>query len=371
MHVILRDDFCSVSKEQIAAFSHKIEALLESHFSAKILFCIKPAQIEFLRKNCEFGARSKRILSIIERKYQGYFASLRLSSGKVEIHNTAPRTPMENVVQVSIEDIDWIINSQPALFVENALSDGGFYRSLLSILVSTEFGSEQFLSLLPYHGGGSTLGPLIETEFGKLAKGICLCDRDKVSDAPPFRSGSTAGSAYSSLRKLGIILEDGSGSDTNPFFRFATTCGWSLENYMGPHLVEFCLQHCEDGKSYHSALCDVFPNFPNLSSDEFFEWLSINFRSSTQPKEEIVSQFPERFAGNSITDDRAEQLSALTLPADCLKNAIIFLRGGRYSSTARKLVEKDFSEYFSMTSLPKIVRSAQCALAGDRRIQFS
>ncbi|RYG86707.1 MAG: hypothetical protein EON58_21430, partial [Alphaproteobacteria bacterium] len=241
MHITLHSSLTDLEESQLRAHGAIIDGLLTQHIHRSHMLVLTPKQVSILRGAIQFGPQNRRALETILRRAQDYQASLRSARAHLSVMPLDAGVELErngNVISVGPQWLATRIAVGPSLFVENGVNDGRFYRRLIGLGMQLVGGSISNVSIRPYHGGGQSLGAVLEALVGADPKGLCICDRDLNGAVPPFRPNSTGANTYDALIRMGVVGQGTLQATANPFFAFLPTRGWALENYLGPHQLD-------------------------------------------------------------------------------------------------------------------------------------
>lgn len=373
MHWKLSPEFAGLSELDIRAHDALIDRLLHVHLQRAHLLCLAPKEVIALRRAIQFGPQASRVLDTILRRSQDYSASLRAASRHLVLlpMNSPTRPPIGKEFYVRAEDASWWLEHEPALYVENALSDGGLYAFIISNSVRLLGGSRNYLMVRPFHGGGNPLGSVIEMLIGEKIQGICICDRDGTCAVPPFTAGSTSERAHEALHKLRVVNADGQSEPRNPFFNFLITHGWGVENYIGPNLLNYFFDNNPEASRSRSAFLHAFPQFPLLSDKEVCEWLSINFKSQKQDCTVLASGIQDRFKLIDLDEERSRALAVLSMPDSVIPFVISSAKAGRYRTGLIQAFDRDMKLERYEAAVLDVARLAFDSLAADSQMNFA
>lgn len=373
MHWTLSPEFSDMSAIDLRAHDAIIDRMLHIHLQRNHLFCLSPSEVLAIRNAIQFGPQATRVLDIILRRSQDYAASLRSASRYAVLLPTGSnaRPPTGREFYIRSEDAGWWLEQTPALYLENAVSDGGIYSFIINNSLGLLGSTKDYVVIRPYHGGGHPLGAVIEELVGDRIQGICVCDRDRADAVPPFVVNSTGEKAHQVLQALGRVDASCLSSAQNPFFRFIATHGWGVENYIGPSLLELFFMHNPDSRSSQAAIYTAFPKFPNLSENELRQWMSINFKSQGQDPNTIRSGLVRRFGHNDIGDDRATRLASISIPANVIQFVNEYGKTGRLHRDLIAAFSRDMKSDVYRESVLELTAASIDALSADGQMNFA
>lgn len=374
MHIALHQDFASLSDIELRAHEAMIDRLLHRHLEKALLFCLTPLQIKRLKSVIQFGPQVRAALEVILHRSQDYLGTYRVAKLSIRVlplgSTVAPGLDGRHF-NIKASDVGEFVNNDPKLFVENMSSDGLFYSFLIKQSLHLFGGNPQGVAMRVAGGGGAALGAQIVASVGGRIKGLCICDRDKGADVPPFVTGSTARNAIGHLVQAGAILDVQRPLDyNNPVFKLIITYGWSLENYIGPNLLSLYIESNETLKNYISDFLKVFPSFPSLSDSEMKEWMLINFRDPNQDWRNLKQCASSRHT-IALTDDRAALLSGLAIPGTPISWILDNARYGRYKAELLQRLKKDLSNKVYFEAVRDVATYSMALLAADDRMTFA
>ncbi|SMH52374.1 hypothetical protein [Azospirillum agricola] len=373
MHIRLSREFSNLSELDLRAHDALIDRLLHVHLQRNHLLCLSPAEVVKLRRSIQFGPQAARTLDTILRRAQDYAASLRASPRHLVVLplSSNERAPLGAECYVRSEELHWWLEHPPALYVENAISDGAVYTFLMSRAVGALGGSINNIYVRRYHGGGNPLGSVMEELVGEKIQGICICDRDVATIVPPFVRDSTSEKAHDALFRMRVVNREGVSEARNPFFNFHITEGWGVENYIGPHMLEVFFDNNQEACGQRGNFIDVFPNFPQLNNEEMEEWWTINLKSGRQLPFSVRQGLKERFSREEIINDRCDALSILSIPESVIPFIARFSRAGRFHRALVGALERDLENEIYKKAVYVLARQALISLAADSQMNFA
>lgn len=372
MFIKLSKDFSDLSSIEIRSHSMVIERILIEHGQARHIFCLTPRQITAIRASVVLGPFASAVLDVIGKRYQDYIAASLLSEYWLVILpiGATIKPPLGKEYYVEPENIGWWLTSPPALYVENGINDGNLYKYLISFGVSLLGATPSFLSIRPFHGGGSPLGAVISELVGDSALGICICDRDSHGPVPPFTTGTTGQLAHQSLCDLGILPDRNALHSGHPFFYLVITEGWGLENCIGPHALEAFFEANPETAQTRATFQTAFPSFPNLTSEELNLWSKINFKESKQVASELELSFRQEYPGTIIPSAAFVNYAKLVMPGTAL-SFIALSQRGRHRSEVLDAIKKDMQNERFESEILNLARLSLTALSADSTVTLS
>lgn len=375
MHIKFHEDFSHLNEIDLRAHDALIDRLLHLHLEKNHLICLSPANIISFRKAIQFGPQAQRVLDTILKKSQDYLGNLRACPLHIAILPLGSKTPTGKVgsqINIKSEDLPLWISKRPEMYIENAITDGPIYSFIIKNTMSFIGGSSSNICLVPRHGGGSTLGALLENVEGERTQGICICDRDTASIVPPFIRGTTGQTTLDALCRIGLAIPDQIGqSSTNPFFSFLATEGWGVENYIGPNLLHLFFENNRESRANQTHFIRVFPNFPNLTPQEMQSWWMINLKTDAQPHDIIQNACASRYNDLSRDENYCRSLSNLSIPDSAIRWIGANSKSGRFY---RNLIDgflRDMKNESYKSAAIEITTHAMTACAADDRMNFA
>jgi len=364
-----------LSEVELRAHEAIIERLLYSHLAQEHLLCLSPLELLKLRGAIQFGAQARRALDIIGRRQQDYLASLRSAPwhmALMPLGAAQAKQPIGKRYYTRPEDAHKWLARRPYLYVENASADGAVLTLLVKAALPLLGSSSELVVIRLMHGGGNTIGSVLEDNVDQFTIGMCVCDRDTTAFIPPFPVGSTGASAHSALIKKGMVPDGSNALQTkHPFFHFVATEGWGIENTVGPKALELFFEQADECREARRALMEAFPTFPQLSDSERKEWNLVNLKSASQRPEVIrqgASALPDAVA---VSEERAEQLAVLTIPGSVIPFVKEASLSGRYHKPLLAAVKADLGLPGYGDSIRAMAERALTAFAADSRINFA
>jgi len=374
MFIILDPSFSDLGEADIRLNRDVVEALLIVHLQGHHIFALTPKQLSLLHGALAFQGLPARALEIISRKSQAYYATMRSAKSVVSVRPISTEGEariMGREISVSPQWLSNRLANPPSIFLENAINDGRLYKGLIQGIASDVGADANMIVFRPVHGGGGTLGAVLEHVHGRQLKGLCICDRDlSNSVAPPFRAHSTAEGAFEALCRMGVLDQAGENSAENPLFSFMITSGWAIENYIGPNQLDVYFQAEHEVRVFRPSFVDVFPRFPDLNAREMALWMSINFRA-VQDAGHLRSGYEGRVGTQGIDAAQIEAASRLVFPAGTVQWVADNLSGSRWSKELMASYKRDLSIEVYKVAVEDLAISAQYLLAGDVNIRFA
>lgn len=374
MFIILDPSFADLGEADIRLNRDVIEALLIVHLQGHHILALTPKQLSLLNGALAFQGLPARALEIISRKSQAYYASMRSAKAVVSVRPISTGGEARIVGREISVSPQWLSNrlaNPPSIFLENAINDGRLYKGLIHGIAPDVGADANMIVFRPVHGGGGTLGAVLENVHGRQLKGLCVCDKDlSNSTAPPFRAHSTAEGAFQALCRMGVLGPAGENTAENPLFSFMTTSGWAIENYIGPNQLDAFFQAEHEVRVFRTSFVDVFPRFPDLSPREMALWMSINFRA-VQDGEHLRAGYEGRVGTQGIDAAQIEAASRLVFPAGTVQWVAENLSGSRWSRDLAASYKRDLSIDLYKDAVRDLAKAAQYLLAGDASISFS
>lgn len=187
MHITLSRRFAELDDLETRSHAVVIERILMSHSQSHHLFCLSPAQVNKIRGAINLGILPTTTLDLIERRSQDYMQSARSAARIVEMTTLLDVENLEiddRIVRIGPRTLLTWLEHRPKLFVENALNDGRCVTFFGEQICERE-GLSKLIAVSPFHGGGGTLGALVDSLEVEEIKGLILCDRDRSHPAPP------------------------------------------------------------------------------------------------------------------------------------------------------------------------------------------
>ena len=369
----LSDDFKIINDEEFLKHDALIERLLLCHLDRRHLFLLSPRIIIRIRNLITLGPQASAALSKVEQSYLDYRSVSRVSLRVIIIvpySGIVPAFPSDRECHVRAQDLNSFLNEPPRLFVENAVADGRFYELIAKLTCEQMHVPSVYMRVDKQHGGGNTLAAVIRHLHGSDLHGVCICDRDCIQAVPPFGVGTTGGAALEALVSLGLaIAAEGYITILKRSFYFLVTHGWSLENYIGPSLLDLFFSHRPEARAARPDFVRAFPQFPQLSDNQMLEWWMINFKA-VQPLATLVNGYVYLQAGELANEERLELLAELTIPTSVIPWIIDNSYDTRHSRAVHKAILDDMANETYRVALYDLAKVIFTVCAADDRAKF-
>ncbi|PTW37598.1 hypothetical protein [Rhodovulum kholense] len=348
MIVNLDAEFLEIAKPAFLEHAALIEFLLLRHAERRILLSLPPAIISRVERDLHLGVLSAATLKSIKGRYLDYGsvgASVKFSIRVLPDGSEIVPTVNHEVFAAKSDVVINFLKDPPKLFLENAPNDGRFYKLLVELFHKKSGFPSGLCFSETFHGGGTALGAAMADLDTKILAGICICDRDTSGVAPPFPKGKTGEAALNAAVSKGAFTNGVSLVPAHPFFALLATLGWSMENYVGPNLLDLYFS-CNPGAcDLRPKFFEAFPNFPELSERESREWF-ISYLKEFQDGAS-VGEGVKRLRGDT-SGARNGAIGALQIPGSTIDWALGNARGTRYSKEIMTAINKDLSiEFYS------------------------
>jgi hypothetical protein len=371
MIVVLDTEFLEISPSAFEAHSTLFEYLLFLHSERRILFCLPPAMTARISRHTSIGPLARSVISSIQSSYLDYSSMKHLVRSKIRVVPDSSTTP-------PLINADLLVGNQaivrnfitcgPYLYLENAPNDGSFYEFLITSFFIKERIPRHLSFANTFHGGGNALGAAMAALQNSNLTGLCICDRDTAEDVPPFPLHSTGASALSAALMKGAISSILPPISAHPFFSIRPTLGWSMENYIGPHLLEAYFQNNPEAAVHRSNFVTVFPSFPALAEGETVEWFVSHYKSFQNAME--VRNGLNRLNA-PISEERATLLGALQIPRNVLSWVISNAVTSRHTAEIRRAIQSDLCLKFYFEAVREIAMDYVNVFAADANAKFA
>ncbi len=372
MLVKLDRSFADLSIGDLRDHYNIIQRLLHSHQEQKILLYIFPRLADKLVSDPHFGYVNISIVKRISTRTPDYFAAFKFFYRHILLypntHNIAP-VQSERIMSGFADNVIAIATATPRFYLENGVNDGRLYSALFDTTSKLIEAPRHLVRYRRFHGGGSTLGHAVSDLEENVLVGMSVCDRDGTMSVPPFREYSTGAGMLACCEEKNAVSVDETISHLHPFFRILPTFGWSLENYIGPHLLEEFFLANTDSAVQRPSFVRAFPNFPNLNEIEYKEWFLSNHKRSNQPAETVN-------AGRSRLElppspDRDTLICALSVPNNAVEWVIANHSDTRFSRHIQNAILRDLDNPIYFSALSEMARDFYEIFAADPRMAFA
>ncbi len=354
-----------------AAIRDFISDVLQAHRLGIFLVMIPRREIVELL-GMDFSQSSKATLNYISTKLSDYEIAANLSRRVLTVcdHSVEPKYQIVGRnVRISSRLLSLERCVTKAFFLAENLTDIRLIRVLCDTIFKIEPYPSDLICFRPVLGGGSTVADALENEDPVPQKGIVLCDRDKEADVPPFAAGTTGEIAHRRAITLALLSGPLGWSDISPMFGFAATWGRTLENYVGPNLLDYYFS-VSTSRNQRKLLTDAFPKFPNLSAEEWWFWCILNLKDGTKPPTlaKVLDEFKTRFGIPPKAQlPFLKYYGAVKIPGDTIDWVVNNAADSVHSKKIAQAIERDLRhpEYFEgIRLLATLLREVA---AGDRR----
>jgi len=198
---------------------------------------------------------------------------------------------------------------------------------------------------------------------------LVLCDRDQAEPVPPFSVGTTGESAHTRAIALALLSGPLGWSDVSPMFGMAVTWGRTLENYVGPNLLDYYFSQ-SSSKAERKLLTDAFPTFPNLSSEEWAFWRMINLKDGTKEPAfaKVLAEYKTQFgAPPKPLLPFLKNYGAAKIPGDTIGWVVKNAAGSVHSRKIIQAIGRDMRHSAYLDGVRDLATLLREVAAGDRR----
>lgn len=339
----------SVEEEVIAGHEPAIDfldAVITSHRMGNVVLVLSKLQTIRFRSLEKLSGISRKTLGLLSTKSNDYRAAMRSCERRVIVVSPTVEQNfrlIDNVVRVSYRLLGLEHLMTQKFFLAEGKRDIGLMDVLASEYLSSVGYPRSYVSFRPLLGGGGALPHVLESELVTPHKGLAVCDRDACGDVPPYGHNTTIKKTMESVCTLG--LSDGSFglSSTSPFFGIEPTWGRSIENLVGPNLLDayFVARNRRDERS---LFLKAFPQFPSLSLGEQIVWRFLNLKSGTTNAIGQITPFLKNITGvDRPSFDTSKGWDVLTIPADTIDWVIENQAAQRWTQALRRAVAIDLT----------------------------
>lgn len=222
-----------------------------------------------------------------------------------------------------------------------------------------------YVTYRPLIGGGGSCHHVLEAEQVTPCKGFVICDRDAVLSVPPFKANSTAEKVYESAKRLGLMGDRLGLSDVSPFFGFDITWGRTIENMIGPHVLD--LYFSANGRMHERRkFAHAFQNFPNLSELEMTIWRDLNLKDGTGSMTLNVEALRKEIGTIPMAVvEKLGPLGELKFPPDTLDWIRENQTGQRWTSHLRVSARRDLASSIYREAIARLALPLLTIAAGD------
>lgn len=340
---------------------------LTSHRMSNIILALSRNQMRLIEGGTAFGALARKTATYISQKSSDYRAAMRQASrviivcddSKTDSFSISGKFAYVNKKLISRNHI----LSQSFLLCEN-VEDAKLYNIIIKEALNSTGYPSSYIGMRLAGGGGSTLPQTLKAEQALPLKGMVICDADIVPSPPPFKHNSTAHKAFEAAKEINLCNSLGM-SDCNPLFGLFTTYGPSIENIIGPNLLDSYFQ--SNGRPEERAkICLAFPSFPELSDLERVIFHVLDLKNGTRVLtnrfdiiREINGSVPPQIA------NRSNQLTSAVIPRDVIGWINENYLHSRYSGQIKDAIKRDLTNRRYLGMLRPLMQGALDLLAGD------
>jgi hypothetical protein len=273
-----------------------IEEALVAHRMSNLILVFSRTQMKLIESNLDFSLAARKTLALISQRSNDYRSAMALASRRIIICDDTKTVTFSIAGDTAFVNYKTLRNNHiltQSFFLCENLTDVQFYFILAKNFLAFGRYPENYVVMRPVAGGGSTTFQALYAEQALPLKGMVICDSDKLEPAPPFKHGSTAAKAF----EAAIFLEacDCLGlSIKNPLFGFFTTPGFSIENVIGPNLLEVYFE-ANARHQERQVILKAFPHFPLMDEAEWILWQSLDLKNGTRTLTQQMSRLKDRY----------------------------------------------------------------------------
>lgn len=370
MIVYLDPMFLKLSDAVFEGYSPILEYLLIRHSERRILLALPPALISKIRRCSNIGPLANAALNSISDRYLDYSSMRRITRSGIRMladESEKQREITDSVFEARQLEVKAFLDVAPKFYLENAPNDGNFYKLLIETFLAKEKVPTELCFSESFHGGGNTLGAAMENSDAAHLVGLCICDRDTGGDAPPFPKETTGEAAFAAAVAMKAVSNETPAVPLHPFFLIMATHGWSMENYIGPNLLDAFFQSNPSASELRVNFGAAFSDFPNLSAAEEQEWFSSHFKCQQDGADILESAY--RLLGQP-SQDRCAELGRLQVPSSALNWIIDNARGTRHSKSISRAIRLDLEINQYERSVRELSEVYISIFAADRRAKL-
>lgn len=356
----------------------EFDSLLHAHQRQGLLLTLTPAEIVRIRNEVVLGPLGNATLAHIERKSADYRSSCAMAERVVELTEDSQLvTPFEidgQTVRVGIRGFVKQFGNQNAnLFVEDVSSDARGVEAIFNLYCRASGWPYSMTKFRPRHGGGGGLCNVLRLADPAELVGLCICDRDTDPFThPPVRPGGTASAALTVCANLNLLPKGRVGySDSHPVFAFDLTAARTMEGLIGPHLLEQFFTANPDSRAKRADFVKVWPQFPELSSEDYLIWLSANLKDGTAPAENLKGVLDEVAPGFKIDAATLQRASDLFIPGNVIPWCWEHSTGGRYLTSNISALRRDMNSPRYAEAVQRLFGLIWTMLAADSSLRVA
>ncbi|WP_152524694.1 hypothetical protein [Novosphingobium lindaniclasticum] len=345
-----------------------IDLLCTAHRMGNLILALTRPQAVRYRQLPAISDLSRRTASFISLRLNDYIAAMKAASRVIR----ACSPTVQNNFSFSGKtcQVSYRILSQSHILTQKFLLGEGFRDvSVLRIIASEYYATvsypSAYVTFRPLIGGGGSCHHALQAETAIPCKGLAICDRDAVSAVPPFKHNTTAEKVAACTDEMSLMTHVLGVSENSPFFGFDVTWGRTIENMIGPNLLD----------TYFSAMnrpierqkfTSAFPQFPQLDPAEIVLWRDLNLKDGT-PSLHAQLQILRNEIGpiTASLTGRLSAISQIALPSDTLDWIIENQVGSRFSRGVSRALRCDLGIPAYRTGVEKFALPLLTLAAGD------
>lgn len=348
--------------------SEFLDDVINAHRLGNLLLVLSRAQLARYRECTTLSHTSRRMLGLLSTRLNDYKAALRSASRSVIV--CSPSHENNYRVEGSIAWISYRLLDSHNLHTQKFfLAEGRRDIDLIGMLAEEYYNivryPRAYVTFRPLLGGGGALHHVLESETVTPARGFVVCDRDACVAVPPFGHNTTGQKALSSAQQLGLIGDSLGLSDTSPFFGFQVTWGRTIENMVGPHMLESYFVSM-NRKAERATITAAFPDFPTLNPSEQLLWRYLNLKGGTPILTEQLTALREAFGSVPAPIlARLGPISAAVVPADTIDWLIDNRAARRWTASLKSAIALDLANPTFRQAVEALALPLLTLAAGD------
>lgn len=350
-------------------YAETVERLLIAHEGRSHLVVLSPKQIGAIANGIQLSQMTRKVLGVLQKRASDYYQAMNYAERILVVCDpatTAATTIAGREIRMPANQIgrQWMHN-RPHLYVEHGVNDANFYEVLAKGYLSQLAEPHEYFFINPVHGGGSTLATVVGSHDDHVLKGVCICDRDTRDPSPPF--GGTSRAVHDMLVARGAMDRNHIGwCERRPMFAWSVVGAKSVENLVGPQLMEAYFDIVHSARPYRRDVVAAFPSFPILSDDEMRLWLLSNSKEG-ESDEAFVSAAFQRLTGRSPpwTAAKLRQMAAIHVPSGLIEWAGRMGRASAIERQIRAAIHRDLRNGLYRSAVEPIPSLIRDLLAAD------
>lgn len=345
-----------------------IDSILTAHRMGNVLLILNRKQVGQYQACDSLSGLSRRTIGLLSTRRNDYKAALRSASRSLLVCAPGKENNISwhgSVVRVSFRILDLHHLMTQKFFLAEGPNDVEVLGFLIDEYLTFLGYPKAYVTYRPLIGGGGTLPHVLAAEAVTPAKGMVICDRDRCDIVPPFTHNTTIQKAVQEAQRQNLIGETLGISDNSPFFGIDVTWGRTIENMVGPNVVDVFLES-QGRRAERAIFTAAFDMFPVLTEADRLLWRYLNLKSGTAVlTDQLAALRKELGSVPAAVTGRLDALTKVALPKDLLLWIGENRSAQRWTSALRKAVQDDLQDQDYRHAVEAIALPMLTLAAGD------